>query len=455
MNQQNANPVSNLKRRLTFLRTIDQKLEGIRRENERLQRIAANPRVVFSRSSLAGLYRIVNSLVSAGPMYGLPDIEEWAVTSRDWLVALGRRGSGPTEAELERLTAATGELGRLRDEAMAAVEQQLKEVEAQGDREDNEPLTAAGQEAAMAEAAAQQGPATPPEKKSEPTLEESEEFPFTDEPKARELGVSAFAPKTAPEQKRTPPKKKGGSGKQAAERGFRDRTSTIPLAIDDLAMLGTTSKIPQGPPKSGDPGTFWKAFAVLSFIGFAVMTALYVREINRTPRAPETAIAVHTPAPAPVQKPATADTAAPSTDTAASDTETATVSKAEKPPAQMKTDAKNDDPAAKVQKIKAKDKDKDDDKPNTKTHTAPTKPKPVKAEPDPPKEQGILVVKAPVDGSAVFVLVDGVSKGKTPIKTNLSPGLHEVVFTADGKRSMRMVPIKTDGTKTITAVKPN
>ena len=145
MDQQNGTSTANLKRQLTFLKTIDQKLEGMRRENERLLRLADNPRVVFSRSSLAGLYRIVNSLISAGPMYGLESIENWAKVNRDRLVVLGKRGGGPTPEEMEQLQLTIGELGRLRDEAMEAVKKALKTPQDGEPESEGEPETEAAE----------------------------------------------------------------------------------------------------------------------------------------------------------------------------------------------------------------------------------------------------------------------------------------------------------------------
>ena len=72
----------------------------------------------------------------------------------------------------------------------------------------------------------------------------------------------------------------------------------------------------------------------------------------------------------------------------------------------------------------------------------------------PAKDVGTLVVKSPAEGGSVLVMVDGISRGKTPARIKLSPGLHEVVFMKDGKKKIRMVPIRPDATKTVTAVIP-
>jgi hypothetical protein len=52
------------------------------------------------------------------------------------------------------------------------------------------------------------------------------------------------------------------------------------------------------------------------------------------------------------------------------------------------------------------------------------------------------------------VIVDGKPRGSAPLKVKLSPGIHEVIFSYEGKRTMRMVAIQTGETKSITAKVP-
>ncbi len=119
---------SKLKRQLSFLKSIDQKLEGLRRENERLRRLVSNPRVRFSRSSLGGLHRIVNSLKSAGPTEDIAAVEAWSDKAKEWLVTLGRRGEGPSNNELDWLSETIRELGDIRDNAVAELEVRIGEI---------------------------------------------------------------------------------------------------------------------------------------------------------------------------------------------------------------------------------------------------------------------------------------------------------------------------------------
>ncbi len=455
MTQQSTQPAPNPKRQLTFLKTINQKLEGMRRENERLLRIADNPRVAFSRSSLAGLYRIVNSLVSAGPMYGLRDIEEWAKENREWLVSLGKRGAGPAPEEMERLQKSIGELSRLRDEAVSSAEKNLKSSKNSktAAKPAETPIPSIDPEAVTEESPSQPEVGDETENAAAPSTSESDKnvespggagFPFADEPKAQSINESTFAPKLTSTQKRkktqTPPPKN-------QSRRFRDRTSTIPLAIDDLAMLGTTSKIPPNTTAQKGVNRLWRIAALVSAVGFVLMTILYIRELAR-PEAPPAAVAdVSKPAEVPTPPAAKPSDGTAGTATSAAPTETAPAASAP-PTSESDKIEKADKKTESTEKSSKKSKRKD--RKRSKSSSSKSSSKSSSSEP-----KGILRVKAPADGSSVFVLVDGTSRGKAPVKTVLSPGLHEVVFTANGKRSMRMIPIKADNTKTVVAVKPN
>lgn len=88
----------------------------------------------------------------------------------------------------------------------------------------------------------------------------------------------------------------------------------------------------------------------------------------------------------------------------------------------------------------------------------PPEKKPVEKEEPPPAApaaaggKGTLVVAAPADAPGpIKVAVDGKARGNAPVKVDLAPGLHEVTFTFGGERTIRMVSIKADQTKNITA----
>jgi CheY-like chemotaxis protein len=117
-------PIRNLatQRRLGFLKTFDKKLEGLRRENERLHRLVENPRALGGAAALAGLERIVRGLVGAGPVYGLPEITAWAEEALEQVQALKEAGGVSGAASLSWIATAIVDLGSLRDEALAAID---------------------------------------------------------------------------------------------------------------------------------------------------------------------------------------------------------------------------------------------------------------------------------------------------------------------------------------------
>ena len=69
-----------------------------------------------------------------------------------------------------------------------------------------------------------------------------------------------------------------------------------------------------------------------------------------------------------------------------------------------------------------------------------------------PESTGTLAVTVPAGAAGpIDVSVDGKKRGKAPLKLKLTPGLHEVVFSSGGKRTMRMVSVKEGATKSIAA----
>ena len=469
MQGQQAISISTLKRQLTFLKRIDQKLEALRRENERLRHIVSNPKARFSRSSLGGLYRVVNSLMSAGPMHNLNDIEIWSEKTRDWLVTLGKRGSGPSNDELDWLADAIGQLETIRDNLIETTEAAIKSAPETSPSDEGEYTSEEADEAPSSTTDENTGTneATPDspfdngngDKVDAPDEEDDGEFPFTDEPKERSIPEAEFW--------------RDQSSRSYRDRGFRDRTSTIPLALDDLTSVNPAPVAPllKAPPPvpAVKPG-FWRPFAIVSFIGFLAMTGLYIETKLTADTAPQIAVSelstspsTPTASPSPSPKtgsPSEAVAAAKQTATAgdaekprATDVETAskdtpTVTPADNKPPQKPDNVKKTNVSDSPKKAASKSEKKNEKKasPKKKTDATPAKEKTTS---DP--NVGTLYIKPPSGGGTVLVLIDGVSRGKAPVRVKLSPGLHEVVFTKDGQKSMRMVPIRPEATKTITA----
>ena len=460
---QQSGSVSKLKRQLGFLKSINQKLEGLRRENERLRRLVSNPRVRFSRSSLGGLHRIVNSLKKASETHELNSVEEWADKTKSWLVNLGKRGDGPSNDELDWLAETISELSGIQDVAAAEVSEQIEAVgeepEAEetkeADQYDPETLPPGAYEALedMKEDAEDE-PEEIPEKggESESNGELPAPFPFKDEPKERSIAEAKF----------------WKDGEKKVDRGFRDRTSTIPLAVDDLTSVSpprADTNLAPPPVPIRTPG-FWRPLAILSIVCALVMAGLLFKAkqdartalsdaADRISEAKASCVS----APAPKQN--TTLEAAKATETPKEgagdiDSESKNTAAATTKAASDKTEDGKREAETKVAAVKPTEKKKPEKKQSEKTvHREKKKSKPPEKQPEkaPAKDVGTLVVKSPADGP-VLVMVDGISRGKSPAKVKLSPGLHEVTFMKDGKKKIRMVPIRPDATKTITAVIP-
>ncbi|MBN2343552.1 MAG: hypothetical protein JXX29_23595 [Deltaproteobacteria bacterium] len=89
--------------------------------------------------------------------------------------------------------------------------------------------------------------------------------------------------------------------------------------------------------------------------------------------------------------------------------------------------------------------------PKTNTDTATNVTTAVKKSVIPAGPTGVLKVSLPAGAnSPVTIAVDGKKRGKAPRILKLSPGLHEVTFTMDGKNSLKMVSIKEGETKEVT-----
>lgn len=499
----NPPPVKNTldyRRQIIFLRTFDQKIEGLRRENERLERIISNPKIHFSRSSLGGLYRIVNSLLSAGPMYGLSDIEAWAKQTREWTVALGKRRDKPTKEELGWLLEAIAELGELKDKAMAEIREAEAEAASQPPPEepssvdsaepadgdaaepspDDEgvnaqkppfaaPVSTAGADPAP-EAAGESGPDSPFDLPGPADPEAADakgpfaipdSAPFEEEPRKQSVReVDLHKPETAPD---APSKRRG-----------RERTNTIPLMLEDLNEVGPATPPPLLPSeRRNGVSPAWRTTAIAAIVACLLMVGYHLSVVTgsktaeHTPSEPPAAAANSTPDPGSTPSPTPAESpavqpdqaASPSDDTPAASDKSASGTAGEDGPSAAAAE-KAASESAEVAESSPKEKNKAQRE--GKRKRAERRRERQEAERTEGKQKkdeaagnrGTLVVKAPAEDVKVFILVDGISRGKAPVRVKLDPGIHEVVFNANGRRAMRMVPIREGKTKTIDAKIP-
>ncbi len=113
---QNVSPLV-ARRQLGFLETFDKKLEGFRREMERLERAAGSGKSYGGSWPTEGLERIARSLVGAGAVYGLPAVTDWARSFLERLDSLRSGEQAPSRDDFAWLAEQIGTLSSLRDEA--------------------------------------------------------------------------------------------------------------------------------------------------------------------------------------------------------------------------------------------------------------------------------------------------------------------------------------------------
>jgi hypothetical protein len=467
------------RRQIIFLKTFDQKIAGLRRENERLERVIANPKIRFSRSSLGGLYRIVNSLLSAGPMYGLDDIGKWAEKTRDWTVEMGKRTEKPSKDELGWLLEAIAELADLRDRALGEIEEQRAAAPAETGRGEA-PMDEEAGATSLAEDQGSDDDTAIPELSDQPaaplandgadkadTAPESvgndapfQSQPFESEPSADSMNTSfPFREQPSKQSVREVAFDMATGATNTDPERTRDRTSTIPIGLEDLNEVTGPVKPPPlvtaKPVQGVSPA--WRVIAILAILAFVGMAGYHVCSMRT--RGPsdttgqvlgpvakvatlppqKTATPVVAPLPEPA-KPAESPAAAEDPEEKAAPSDATKKPDVEPDKAQPKAKSEKDDVSS-GKRSKRQSKKRESDQAEKERDKA-------------PENTGTLVVKAPDGDAAVFVLVDGISRGKAPVKVRLKPGIHEVVFSADGRRAMRMVPIREEKTKTIDAKVP-
>lgn len=519
MAQHDGNFKDILKSQISFLKSFDQKLEGLTREKDRLKKIVESPKLRFSRSSLGGLHRIVNGLKSAGPVFGFSDIEEWAKRTDGWLSNMEKLADKPSEDDVRWLMEAIEELAGLRDSALCQAEgkeaapamkrnedtakenadaknenpagDRIAEDTRKEDKDTSEDDVAPDNESDEAdETKPDEGTSAPFAKPSGDTpdspFDDTPDSPFDDVPKKNSLAETQFADDTgresdARDNTSTIPLGVEDLSEMIEEEGGRRKRTTIPLTLDDLEDMAGPGKPPpvkraagraSSPTAGAGP---WRPLAIVAILGCMVMTALYLKEREAVRLLEEAAAEAPPPpspirvaaAPAPPKAPPVSSPEKGARDTAANEPvgkvaakeASAEVKTAEKGGAEKESKKKAPSSAEKRKRKDGEDssssrKEKQERakkriEEKSKTETA-SKPKTGVSE---DKDTGTLIVKA-ADGASVTVLVDGVSKGRAPIRVKLKPGIHELTFIANGKRSMQVVPIRAGKTKTVEAKAP-
>jgi hypothetical protein len=287
-------------------------------------------------------------------------------------------------------------------------------------------------------------------------------LPFRDEPKKSSVREISFG---------TP-----GNEKIEKQRRRREPT-TIPLVLEDLHEVSPAEPPPLFGAQRKRVSPTWRTIAIASIIAFAFLAGFQVHmfilggfegapayEIPHTAATGKTANPPPRPATStpPVSEEISSSSPRTTPETpepqAAADDSVRTghpagekpkvdTTQAEKPKVAISSKTSNKDEAAERERSRNRAKRKQEREDAKGAREA-------KKETEAAGEVGTLVVKAPPEDAPVFVLVDGISRGKAPVRVKLKPGIHEVVFSADGRRAMRMVPIREDKTKTIDAKVP-
>ncbi|MDD5306595.1 MAG: response regulator [Deltaproteobacteria bacterium] len=220
--------------------------------------------------------------------------------------------------------------------------------------------------------------------------------------------------------------------------------TTMPISFDDISMVG---KLPSPRPQHGEPrrsepplppfarvkmqksARRWKALAVATFalLAISVGANLFLRFSGPAPAStvalPELRVEAPKPAPIPEPRPAPIPEPLPTPSVA-----TPKPAPAPEPPV---AEPKQVEP----KQVEPKRERKADREDRTR-----------------PAVSGTLAVTLPPDApSPVTVIVDGRPRGKAPLTLTLSAGLHEVVFSSQGKRTMRMVSIQPHAAKSLPA----
>jgi hypothetical protein len=309
----------------------------------------------------------------------------------------------------------------------------------------------------------------PPERQSYPGGSVPAREPSIPPPTA---SVGGYTPpwETSPPQSEVP-----GPGPSGAvdveETRSRNQENTIPLTIDDLtAVAGDRDRDKPPPPLAQDgevAGTVplgWKlvtlGLCVALLISLYFNWRSYASDADRSLSDKESAVDTgQTGAP---------PTAGNPTDSVNGDTLANPDGKDTPPAGDVTESAGTDDPSVSQETPKKTKRKKSRSRSRSKsrrtrttqsTNTSPSEPangqRSTKSDPRPSGTTGVLSILVPSYARGpVSITVDKRPKGNAPLKLTLTPGLHEVVQTYKGSRSMRIVLIQKGKTKAITAKVP-
>ncbi|MDJ0761630.1 MAG: response regulator [Myxococcota bacterium] len=253
------------------------------------------------------------------------------------------------------------------------------------------------------------------------------------------------------------------TGPTGEDEAKRERISTMPVSLDDISEIEVQKPSNMPAPafpvqaQHGSP-RLWKILAAVCFIGFIAMLSIYLASDRKTvPR--EAASAVPAVISQPEQRTQAIPTAAPP---AASEGVVKVPSKSPQPPFSKGEDSKgerNVTPAKAGVQNQTKSNGSADSRlrgnDNFETSETPSTGKDSKTTDESPATTGVLYIKQPSDAPGrIKISVDGRVRGRSPIKLKLSPGLHEIVYSYQGRRIFKKVTIQANQRKEIIAEVP-
>ena len=245
--------------------------------------------------------------------------------------------------------------------------------------------------------------------------------------------------------------------------GDRATSLTIQLSdkdIDEIANAPEKGLLPfladQGS-HARSTVRLWQAISAFCFLGLIVTTILLLTTQNRSPveeaivseTRPEISVEDNTDSPSTKKASVlTASAAGQKTITTRQEETAATPEALSHPRKVMASDERTPKTTAAPTPVAAKKEPK--------PKTTPKKPAKASTSQGTTREKGLLSIGLPPGAkpNTIRISVDGRLRGKVPIKIRLSAGIHEIVYSLDGKRVMRMVRVNAGQTKEVTAKQP-
>jgi CheY-like chemotaxis protein len=252
----------------------------------------------------------------------------------------------------------------------------------------------------------------------------------------------------------------------------RDASATIPLTLDEVSEMVS---IPSGGPipMLGEPAPArqkqsktWQIFAVVFFACFVATAVFHFLTTSEEPQRP--ADSESTPSTAP--KIAEQGESEPAPAPAAGRADSKSASEAEKDDKESPPDdALREKEPIETPKVEESEGERKDKRSSNRSEEKETREKKSKkseepsrqsekeklAPPTPTGPTGLLSILAPREAPGpIKVSVDGSARGNAPLKVRLGPGLHEIVFSFEGKRSIKMVSIKANEIKNMETIVP-